>query len=202
MKALGIFFVVVLLGVLATGGYWGVKFVVDLFAVLDSQTAVLVALASVVVVICVATINWGFTRIGQKEVRAQMRLEKINLYERVMLLWRAKLKNRTTSIDPAREDELQQLAQLLTLRGSSRVIKAYLDLHMLEKTVGLLTPDISSRFVTMQMEMRKDLGLSVQDLKREDFLQLCFADVAAAPEPGKLQPRQDLHPHVSLTTNT
>lgn len=119
----------------------------------------------------------------------------------MVLLWAAKLKISTTPVDPAIEDELQQWAQLLTLRGSPKVIKAYCGLCALERTAGLNNPDIPSRLVTVQMEMRKDLGLSTQNLKAEDLLPLFFADVRVAPEPSRPPQPQDLQPRVSLAAN-
>jgi hypothetical protein len=205
MKSVRVLFSVALgvglLGALAVGGYFGVKFIVDLFAMLDPQAVIVTAIASVMTLLCAVLIHRGCVLASQKEVNTYTRLGKAQLYERILLLWGTKLKNQAVSGDPSVDDELQQLAQLLTLRGSSRVIKAYLELHALEKTGGLLSPDIPSRFVTVQMEMRKDLGLSMQTLNAEDLLQLFFAEVKVAPGLSKAQQRQDLHPRVSLAAN-
>jgi hypothetical protein len=202
MKALSMLFSVILgialLGILTAGCYFGVKFVGALFEVLDPQTAVMTIIASVTAFLCAVLIYRGFTQIGQKEVKAQMRLEKANLYERVLLLWGVKLNSKTASVDPAVEEELQQLAQLLTLRGSPKVLKAYLELLTLERTGGLHSPDIAPRFVAVQMAMRKDLGLSTQNLQAEDFLPLLFSRGNVVPEPSKAQQHQDIAPRVSL----
>ena len=205
MKTFGTIFGVVLgvglLAVMVVTGYFGVKFTEDLFSVLDPQTAVIMAIASVTAFLCAAMIFRGFALIGQKEAKSHMRLEKAQLYERVLLLWGAKLNSRTISVDQPLDDELQQLAQLLTLRGNPKVIKVYVELHTLEKAVGLHSPDIPLRVATMQMEMRKDLGVSTQNLNAKDLLQLLFDHVHTAPEPGVPQQPQDLQPRVSLAAN-
>jgi len=205
VKTLSILFSVVfsvaLGGVIVIGGYWGVKFVVDLFRVLEPQAAVLTTIASVTALLCAAMISRGFAMIGQKEVNVHTRVEKAHLYERVLLIWSTKLKSRSASIDPAAENELQQLVQLLTLRGSPKVIQAYVELHTLEKTDGLFSPDLPSRLVTLQLEMRKDLGLSSQNLKAEDLLQLLFDHENAVPEPVVTQQRHDVQPRVSLAAH-
>lgn len=189
---------IVLLGALAAGGYWGITFVASRFSELEPQAAVLTTIASMTAVLCAALVFRGLAQVSQKEIKTQMRLEKANLYERILLLWDTKLRGRPAGVDPSVEDELQQLAQLLTLRGSPKVIKTYCELYALERASGLYSPDLPARLVTVQMEMRKDLGLPTQDLKAEDFLQFFSAEVKAAPDLNKAQPRQDIQPRVSL----
>ena len=200
-KLFGVSFVVVLLGALAVGGYFGVKFVVDLFGVLEPQAAVITIIASVIALLCVTIITWGFVRIGQKETKVHMHLEKAQLYERVLLLWGVKLNSKSTAVDQPVEDELQQLAQLLTLHGGPKVIKAYVELHTLGSAVGLHSPDVPSQFAKVLMEMRKDLGLSTLNLQAEDFLPLLVTHVNVVSDPRKAQQRQDLEPRVSLATS-
>jgi hypothetical protein len=185
---------------LAAGSYWGFKLAMNLLAALEPQAAAITIIA-VAGFICAVQICRSRARIGQKEASAFTHLEKTHLYEKILLLWNAKLKSTAAAMDPAVEDELHQLMQLLTLRGNPKVIKAYIGLHASETSVGLHSPDIPPRLSTLQMEMRKDLGLSMQNLKPEDLLQLLVADVQVAPEPGKASQPRDIQPRVSLAAN-
>jgi len=108
---------------------------------------------------CAIVMSRGFARIGQLEESAQRRREKADRYASVLLLWEVKVRNRTTTVDPSLEEELQQL---MPLRGSPNVIKACLDLVVLGKTSGLRDPDIPLRFTMMQIALRKDLSLATR----------------------------------------
>jgi hypothetical protein len=198
---LGLILGVAVLGVLAAGGYWGFKLVMDLLAVLWAEAGVITVLALTMTFLCAVMIYRGFARVGQKDVRAYRHIEKAHLYEKILLLWGAKLKTQPTSIDPSLEEELHQLVQLLTLRGNPKVIKTYLKLHASERSAGLHSPDIPSQFGRLQLEMRRDLGLSTQNLNAEDLMQLFVAEVKSAAEPSKALQRQDIQPRVSLAAN-
>jgi hypothetical protein len=191
-----------LLGTLAVGGYWGVKFVVAHFGVMDPQAVMIIAITSVLALLCATIFNRGLARIGQKELNAHSHIEKAHLYERVMLIWGAKLKSRATSVDPSFEDELQQLAQLLTLRGSPRVIKAYVELHALERIVGLHSPDIPARVAAVLMEMRQDLGSETRGLTADELRHLFLTDADQASTPAPAPTYQDLQPRVSLAASS
>lgn len=174
MKTLGVFFGVMLgialLVAMAAGGYVVFKVVLDLFGTLEPQVATITAIASVVALLCAAHIAGGFKWTGRKKAEIQVRADKANLYERIVLIWGEKLSHRTTVMDQATGDELHKLERLLTLRGSSKVIKTYVDLQVLEKNAGLQSPEIPSQVVKVLLEMRKDLGQGVQNLNERDFV--------------------------------
>lgn len=188
MKPLGIFFGVILsialLGAFAAGGYFALKFGLDLFGTLEPQVATITAIASVVALLCATIIAGGFKWTGRKEAEAQVRAEKANLYEGIVLIWGEKLSNRMKAMDQASEDELQKLERLLTLRGSSKVIKTYIELQVLEKNAGLQSPEIPSQIANLLLEMRKDLGQSVLDLNESDLVNVLNVEVLRDSSPS------------------
>lgn len=196
MKLFGTIFGVVLavglFGALAVGGYFALKFVLDLFGTLEPQMATMTAIASVVALLCASIIAGGFKWTGRKEEEVQVKAEKANLYERIVLIWGEKLNNRTKAIEQSMEDELQKLERLLTLRGSSKVIKIYIELQGLEKNAGLQSREIPSQVATLILDMRKDLGQSVLNLHESDLMKVLSVEVlrsstVSTPHVGKPQ---------------
>ena len=188
MKPLGIFFGVilgiVLLGALAVGGYFALRFGLDLFGTLEPQVATMTAIASVVVLLCASIIAGGFKWTGRKEAEVQVRVDKSNLYERVLLIWGEKLSHGTKAMDQATEDELIKLERLLTLRGNSKVIKTYIELQVLEKNAALHSPEIPSQVAKVLLEMRKDLGQSVLNLNESDLVNVLNIEVLRDSSPS------------------
>lgn len=187
----GTLLVIALLAALGAGGYFGVKGVVDLFGALEPQVATITAIVSVVALLCAAIIAGGFKWMGRKEKEMQVRAEKADLYERLVLLWGAKLSPQ--GMDDAGEAELRKLVRLLTLRGNPKVIKAYGALQALERTAGLHSPEMPAQFAKVLLEMRKDLGQGGLDLNESDLVHAMNAEVlrhnsaSTTPPVGKPQ---------------
>ncbi len=200
MKPLGVFFGVMLgialLGALAGGGYFTIKFGLDLFGTLEPQVATITAIASVVALLCAAIIAGGFKWMGRKEAEVQVRAAKANLYEGIVLIWGEKLSNRTKAMDQATEDELQKLERLLTLRGNSKVIKTYIELQVLEKNAGLQGPEIPTQIANLLLEMRKDLGQAVLNLSESDLVNALNVEGLRGSSPSTSHVER---PQVSLT---
>jgi hypothetical protein len=203
MKTLSTFFGAMLglalLGALAAGGYFALKFGFDLFGTLEPQVATMTAIASVVVLLCASIIAGGFKWTGRKEAEVQVRADKSNLYERVLLIWGEKLSHRMQAMAQATADELLKLERLLTLRGNSRVIKAYVALQALEKKAGLPSPEIPSQVAKVLLEMRKDLGQDVLSLNESDLVNLLNVEVLQ-DRPASIS--QVGRPQVSLSQGT
>jgi hypothetical protein len=181
-----------LLGAITAGGYVALKFGLDLFGTMEPQVATMTAIASVVALLCASIIAGGFNWTGRKEAEVQVRADKSNLYERVSLIWGEKLSHRTKAMDQATEDELLKLERLLTLRGTPRVIKAYVALQALEKKAGLQSPEIPSQVAKVLLEMRKDLGQDVLSLNESDLVNVLSVEVlqdrpASIPQVGRPQ---------------
>jgi len=196
----GIAFGIALLVALAAGGYFAIKFMLDLFGTLEPQIATITAIASVVALLCAAIIAGGFKWMGRKEKEMQVRAEKANLYERMLLIWGEKLKERTKAIEPSVEDELQKLERLLALRGSPKVIKAYGALQTLEQNAGLDGPELPSQVAKVLLEMRKDLGQGRLDLNESDLINVLNIEVHGSSSASTTPPVGK--PQVSLSQGT
>jgi len=180
----GVMLGIVMLGAIAAGGYVVFKVVLDLFGTLEPQVATMTAIASMVALLCAAIIAGGFKWTGRKEAEVQVRADKSNLYEGIMLIWGEKLNNRTKAMDQATGDELLKLERLLTLRGNSQVIKAYVALQALEKKAGLHSPEIPSQVAKVLLEMRKDLGEDVLNLTESDLVGVLNVEVLQDNSPS------------------
>jgi len=99
-------------------------------------------------------------------------------------------------MDQDTEDELQKLERLLTLRGSSRVIKAYVALQALGEKADLHSPEIPLQVANVLFEMRKDLGQSVLNLSESDLVNVLSVEVL---QDGSTSITQVGRPQVSLS---
>ena len=129
MKTVGVIIagilVLLMVWALAIGGYWGFGFMVDLFKVLEPQLATVTAILSVVALLCAIIIASGLKGVGRREAESQMRAEKADFYEKILLHRSAILASRTKGLEPSILDDLQKLERILTLRESAKVLKHY-----------------------------------------------------------------------------
>jgi len=172
MKAFGTFLGVILglalLAALLAGGYALFSYVVNLFDVLGPQLEPIVAIASIVALLCAVIIAGG--------LRARLTndgavVQKSNVYERLVLLYADRLMGAEGKMD---EQELVKLEQLLALYGSPKVIDVYMELrragqHAEKEAMGLLNK--------LVMAMRADLGRRDLSVKERDLLDLLVGRV-------------------------
>lgn len=166
----GVVFGLIFLGALVAGGYFGFQWLLDLFGTLEPQVASITMIASMVAVLCATIVASGFKWMGRKEKEVVVQADKANLYESILLMWGEKLKQGTKAIESSLDEELQKQERLLTLRGSANVMKAYLALQRQVNTVGLRNPELTSSMAKLILEMRKDLGVSVLNVKESDLV--------------------------------
>lgn len=201
------FFVIIgfiLLGALGIGGYFVLEYLVMIFAKIDSQVAMVTAIASVVALLVARIIASSIHKASKQNKAQQVQAEKVATYQQFIDVW-ADFLRQGLSLDlqsPSRRSEdLHALERLLILCSAPGVVKAYGALQALATKLDLQSPEVVSQFAKVLMEMRKDLGLSSQNLKAEDLLQLLFNYENASPEPGVARQPQDLQPRVSLAAN-
>ena len=129
MKTLSIFigavFGFALLALILYGFYFLYEYVSSQFGILEPQLKSLVIISTCVIIFCAAIIASGLKASSQNIVPS----EKINLYQRLLVLWSGRLKQATVEEVWGVESELVGLEQQLALLGSSRVITAYLNLR-------------------------------------------------------------------------
>lgn len=185
-----------LLAVLAAGGYKAFNQGLDLFGTLEPHVATITMIASMVAVFCATVVANGFKWKGRLEREGQLRAEKADLYERLALIWGAKLHPQDRAFDQAAEAEIRKLARLLTLRGSSKVIKAFGVLHKLERETGTQSQEVRAQMAKGLLEMRRDLGRVGLEPSERELLDVLQAESprSSDPVPSSMAP-----PHVSLS---
>jgi hypothetical protein len=195
----GVLVGIVILGAFAVGGYFAIKFGLDLFGTLDPQVATMTAIASLVALLSASIIAGGFKWAGRREKELQVRAEKADLYERLVLMWGARLHQQDRAVDQAAEAELLKLVWLLTLRGSPKVIKAVGALQAVEQEAGAQSQAVHAQLAKLLLEMRLDLGRVGMEPSERDLLDLLQAD---APRAGLAVPVSPAVPQVSLSRGT
>jgi hypothetical protein len=168
----------------------------DLFNTLEPQVATITPVFSIVALLCASTIAGGLKWRGRKEKEMQIRVEKADLCERLVLLYGAKLSSQAETVDDAAEAELRKLTRLLTLRGSPKVIKAFAALQAAEQEVGVQRQGVRSQMPKLLLEMRRDLGRVGLGPSERELLDVLQAEAprSSAPAPSPMAP-----PHVSLS---
>lgn len=159
-----------LLGALGAGGYVGVQGLLDLFATLEPQVAMLTVGFSIVTLLCASIVAGGLKWRGRKEKEMQLRAEKADVYEKILICWGEVLSTRTNSIEPSLLNDLHKLERVLTLRGSAKVIKLYGEIQTCANRLTPQSPDLPSLIAKLAFEMRRDLGQSTIGVGEHELL--------------------------------
>ncbi len=152
-----------LLAALLVGGYLLFRYVVGVFDTLDPQVETIVAIASIVALLCAVIISGGSKSCCSNDGASAQRSD---VYERLALFCANRLKAGAEAL--ADDRDLATIEQLFALHGNTKVISVYLELRRTmregEKEVGLLNKLI--------LAMRADLGRRELNLKEKDILDL------------------------------
>ncbi len=200
-QTLTVLFSLAVLIALSVGGYFALEYLVGIFAKIDFQVAVVTAVASVVALMAAWIIASSLSEASRQIKGQSAHAEKTTTYQQLIAAWKEELQHeggQGLKSSDLRSDNLEALECLLVLHGSPGVVDAYGALRALATSLSPQRSELVSQFTAVLLEMRKDLGLSVQNLKAADLLQLLFNHETAAPEFGATQQPQDLHPRVSL----
>lgn len=172
MKTFSIFFGMIfgllLVAALLAGTYYLFEYIASLFGTLEPQLKTITIIATIVAFFCAAIIASGLKASSQNIVPS----EKINLYQRLLVLWNGRLKQVTVEEVWGVESELVGLEQQLALLGSSRVVAAYLNLRRSTKQEGKPGDDAIELLQKLLVEMRTDIGRKEQKLNKSDVLDL------------------------------
>lgn len=202
---LAVLFSLALLGVLGVGGYFALKFSVELFGSMDFQVAAVTAIASVVALLAALIIASSIRQAAKQNTANQLHTEKAATYQLFIDLWEDLLRHGRDSEDRSPNtlsEELLALDRRLMLYGSSGVVKAHAALRALERESGAQNPRVRSQFTKVLIETRQDLGLETQGLTAEEFLPLLGADSAKTSVPTNAGSYQNLTPRVSLASDS
>lgn len=171
----GVVLGVALLGAMGAGSYLGFQWVMDhwapeYFGILEPQVATFLAIVSVVVVLCATILSGGLKSLRRRDAEMQLRAEKADVYEKLLLCWGEVLSTRTTTVEPSLLNDLRKLERVLTLRGSARVIKLYSDIQACANGSRPQSADLPSQLVKLTLEMRRDLGQSTISIGEQELL--------------------------------
>lgn len=166
----GTMLVIALLGALGTGGYMGVQGLLDLFGTFEPQVVTITVIASAVALLCAAIVAGGFKWMGRNKKEVQIRAEKADLYEKILLCWGEVLSARPNSVEPSLLNDLHKLERVLTLRGSPRVLKLYGDIQNCVNGARPQSSDLPSLIAKLALEMRRDLGQSTISVGEPELL--------------------------------
>lgn len=168
---LGVVFGLALLVALLVGGYFLVRYVVDLFGTLEPQLATVAAIASVVALLCATIIASGLKARDHREHETGTCVEKAQLY-RQLLSVSSRWDQLERDDDTDTEVEHLKLKQRLALWGSPGVITTYAELQRRATQEASHGDDVHPLLHQLVMEMRKDLGQTTSNIKQGDILHL------------------------------
>lgn len=141
----------IFVGLLASG-YYLFNYVVSVFGTLDSQSAAITAIASVVALLCAIIVASGLRSWRGGDGATGLVVEKARIYQQILS---GQLSDPSAEEEQAAGAELIKLEQSLALHGGAKVVAAYIELRQpagqAEKADGL------NKLIK---EMRADLGYS------------------------------------------
>lgn len=165
---IGAIFGFVSLALILYGFYFLFEYVSSLYGTLEPQLKTITIIASLVAFFCAVIIASGLKASSQNIVPS----EKINLYQRLLVLWSGHLKQSTVEEMWGVESELVGLEQQLVLLGSARVVTAYLNLRRPTKQEGKPGDDAIELLQKLLVEMRTDIGRKEHKFNKSDVLDL------------------------------
>jgi hypothetical protein len=168
---LGVVFGLALLAALVAGGYLLFLYAVGLFGTLEPQAATITAIASVVALVCATIIASGLKSRDHQEHETGTRVEKAQLYKQLLSV-SSRWGQLEREGDTDTENEHLKLKQRLALWGSPGVIKTYAELERRATQEALHGDDVHPLLNELVMEMRKDLGQTTSNIKKDDLLLL------------------------------
>ena len=152
---LGAAFGLALLAAFLAGGYFLVMHLVGAFSVLEPQARALTAIACVTALLSAAIIAQGM-KVPWQNTR-QDTAGKTATYERLLASCCEPERLGEQAL-PAANDEFARLERALVLRGSGKVISAYLELKRLARQGGAMDEPRAALLKMLVTEMRRDLG--------------------------------------------
>jgi hypothetical protein len=175
---LGVLFGLALLAAVGVGAYWGLVWVVGLFASLDPKVAALTGILSALALLAAAIIAGSRDRAMRRLGVWQIDAERAAAYSLFLDHWQRSIQGRP---DPRGADAaataitLRSLDLGLALYGSAEVLKAHHSLHELLAVGRLGEPDARTAIVAAVVEIRKELGSDSKGLTPVDLTRAIFS---------------------------
>jgi hypothetical protein len=196
-QTLSVFMILIVLGGMGAGGYFAIKYIKSVFARLDFQVAVLVAIASIVTLLASLIIARSIRRSSGQHWTNQLHAQKTVTYQFLIDLWQDLTRQGTDSagqIPDTLSSELQVLDRQLILYGSPGVIKAHTVLRGLGRAEGMRNPDLRLKFAQVLIEIRKDLGSHNLGFSIKELEELLIVEAD--------EPRNNVRVSAPLTTRS
>lgn len=190
--------VLAILAGLAFGGYYAIKFSIDVVARLDYQTTVLVT-ASLVALLVAVIIARGIRRASRQSQANQLHAEKAATYQLFTELWSLGLRSTTGNHHPP--DELLALDRLLSLYGSPRVVKAYITFRQIAQASDTLE-QAGSQLAIVVRAMREDLGSDTHGLTAVELQRLLGVETSVTEANATANTYPNRKPHVVLAAKS
>jgi hypothetical protein len=182
---LGLVFGLALLMALLAGGYLLVRYVVDLPGTLDPPMVTIIAIASVVALLCTTIIASSLKSRDHREHETGTRVERAYIYKQLLSMSNPWDKQKGEGNSDTNSERFR-LKQRLAVWGSPGVITAYAKLERRTGQEGPQDDGVQLLLSQLIMEMRKDLGQSTSGLTEGDILDLLQNGV---PETEKVSGR-------------
>ncbi|MBX3630774.1 MAG: hypothetical protein KF908_12890 [Nitrosomonas sp.] len=170
-NVLSLIFGITLLGLLGAGIYYAFHYIAEtLFANLDPQLAAITAIAAATFLIASFIIASAVR--GVQKNTYLFNAEKKAVYEHFVQIWGNLFWQNLHQQGGIDENEVQAFEKQLMLWASPKVIQAYLALRQLEVEADFPDSKVKAQFISVLMEMRRDLGLSNLGLDAQALLKL------------------------------
>jgi hypothetical protein len=155
----------VLAGLLA-GAYFLYRYVTGVFATLDPQIEVVLAVASIVALLCAVIISEGLKARGRNDPYSIVAGEPAKTYERLLLLCCERLREQGHDARQVTEAEMSKAEQLLALHGSAKAASAYLEVRRVlnEGKTGEGSAALSKLLAQMRKDLGRDLMANADDI--------------------------------------
>jgi len=193
-----LFAILIILAVLAglmLGGYYAIKFGLDVVARLDYQTAVSVTVLIMALLIA-AIVARRLRRAGRQRQANLLHNEKAATYQLLTEVWSQGPRSIAGNQTPS--EELRALDRLLSLYGSPRVVKAYVAFRQSAQADDTLESTVWTQLTRVVWEMRRDLGADTSGLTAAELQQLLSAEMNAIEANVPTNTYPERKPHVAL----
>lgn len=165
---------------------WGLRWIIEQFGSLESETSAAIIAGSVTIVVAIAGNAFQVYMTRQKEREEARRAAKTQLYESFMSHWFKVMGVGTQSGNDGQSGRLNakvlsdqnQITQKMILWGSDQVVTAYQDWWLAAKQGDRENiHEMFVRFEDLLFAVRNDLGHTNKGLERSALLSLFIHDV-------------------------
>ena len=151
----GLVIALALLGVILGGSYWLFDYAVGVFGMLEPKLATLIAIASIVAIVCASIIAGGLKSGFTQGTSSSTGIDRAALYKQLLSLMIERLKVEAGAVDY----EIIDLEHRLALHGSPKVISAYMEFRRyLDTKKEQQGTEADALLTKLVKEMRSDLN--------------------------------------------